>query len=316
MAGLVPAIHDLVLQTERRICPEKTQGMINPIVSRDVEPHVMTEKQIVNIDITKLSNLAHIGVRRAVLFIGLGLNAAHREDFVDYELRKIPISPGQTSLPIEFFPSNLPAERVKVFKEQFATWITGCGIRELLEHYALFLDQIHRHALLVLQVRGKLGQIDPKKEQKLFNRQFGIPAKLETLQNRFSIAPTDPESIKQLYHARNCLTHELGVVQPKRCDSDGHFVLTWKAFEVFAKGEKTGTERPITELIGKKTEEDTAILGRQITRERKFASGERLLLSKQDAWEICYFFNAHAIPSAANSFIKFLEANEVQINRV
>ncbi len=279
------------------------------------EPCALPDKQTVNIDLSKLSDLAHTGVRRAVLFMGLGLNAAHREDFHDYELHKIPIAPEQTSLPIEFFPSNLPAERVKAFKEEFAIWITGCGLRELLEHYALFLDQMHKYALLVLQVRGKLGGINPQKEQKRFNRRLGIPDKLVTLHDRFSITPTDPGSIKQLYAARNCLSHDLGIVTPKRCGSEGHLSLTWKAFEVLAKGEKSGIERPITALIGRQTEEDTAILGRQVTRERKFASGARLLLSQQDLWEICFFFNAHAIPSMVKSFVKFLETHGIPVNK-
>ncbi len=279
------------------------------------ESCAVPDKQTVNIDLSKLSDLAQTGVRRAVLFMGLGLNAAHREDFLDYELHKIPIAPEQTSLPIEFFPSNLPAERVKAFKEKFATWITGCGVRELLEHYALFLDQMHKYALLVLQFREKLDGIDPQKEQERFNRRLGIPDKLVTLHDRFSITPADTESIKQLYNARNCLTHDLGIVTQKRCGPDGCLTLTWRVFEVLAKGQKSGIERPMIDLIGKRTKEDMEIISREVTRERKFAVGEKLVLSQQDLWEICYFFHAHAIPSAVKSFVEFLETHDIPVNK-
>lgn len=74
------------------------------------------------IDVHELANLAHTGVRRAVLFMGLGLNAAHREEFRDYQLHKLPILPDQTGLPVEFFSSDLPLERVDEFKKEFAVW--------------------------------------------------------------------------------------------------------------------------------------------------------------------------------------------------
>jgi len=273
----------------------------------------VTKKQNINIDVDKLRDIAHTGVRRAILFMGLGLNAASREDFNDYELRKLPIDPGQTSLPIEFFPENLPADRVLAFKESFATWIVGCGLRELLEHYALFLDQIHRYALLVFQVKGKLGRINPIKEQQLFNRRLGIPDKLATLHKRFSIAPSDQESINQLYDARNCLAHDLGIIGSQRCDPDGNLTLTWRTLDVIARGDTTGTEHLIVNLIGKKTEEPLSIIMQQVVRERKFAAGAKLALTKQDVWEICFFFNAHAIPSAIRSFVKFLKAHDIEL---
>lgn len=273
----------------------------------------MTDKKTVNIDLKKLGDLAHTGVRRAALFMGLGLNAAHREDFNDYELCKLPIAPEQTSLPIDFFPSNLPAERVGEFKKQFALWVIGCGLRELLEHYALFLDHIHKNALLVFLIEDKLGSVDPEKKQEEFNQRLGIPDKLERLKKMFSISPDDPESIKSLYLARNCLTHNFGIVTQRQCGPDESLTLTWKTLDVIAKGEETGIERPLTELIGLLTEEETSIFTKTARRERKFALGEKIQLSQQDLWEICFFFNAYAIPSAVQSFIEFLEAHGIPV---
>ncbi len=263
------------------------------------------------IDVAKVSDVAHVGVRRAVLFMGLGLNAAHREDFNDYQLHKIKAIPGQTGLPIDFFPRDLPPDRVSEFKAEFATWIVACGFRELQEHYALFLDHIHRHCLTIFQIRGKLGDLDPKKAQGEFNRRLGIPDKLDKLESRFSVAPTHADSIKQLYEARNCLTHDHSVIMPKRCDANGQFVLTWMAMDQIAIGEKSGAERPVIDLIGNRTDEPMTIALRVVRRERKFASGSKLTLSQQDLWEICFFFAHHAIPSAMKSFVAFLQANNV-----
>ena len=278
------------------------------------DPNPGAQRKPYNINVPELTKLAHVGVRRSALFMGLGLNAAHREDFNDYELHKIPIVPGQTGLPMDFFPPGLPAARVKEFKTEFAMWIIACGFRELLEHYALFLDQMHKYCLVVFHSRGKLGPLDPKEAQMEFNRRFGIPKKLDTLKARFSVAPTDSDSIKQLYEARNCLTHDLGIVRQRRCDNDGQFTLTWKAMDVVAQGENSRVERPAIELIGNTTDEPTMIGVRMVSRERKFALGSKLALSQQDLWEICYFFKQHAIPSATESFLVFLQANDVAAN--
>jgi hypothetical protein len=212
------------------------------------------DKHHINIDLKQLSEIAHTGVRRAVLFMGIGLNAAHRDDFVDYELHKLPLAPGQTSPLIDFFPSDLPLNRVREFKRQFAIWITGCGLREVLEHYALFLDRIHNYSLLIYQIRGQLDKLDPVREQRIFNRKLGIPRKLDILRERFSIAPNDSESIAQMYRARNCLTHDFGVVSPKHCAGGTQFVLRWKAFDLIMIGNDTRQEQEYSDFY---REEDT-----------------------------------------------------------
>jgi hypothetical protein len=274
----------------------------------------MRNKGSVNIDLKQLSETAHVGVRRAVLFMGLGLNAAHRPDFNDYELHKLPHVPGQATPAIDFFPSNLPPERVNEFKLQFAIWITGCGLRELLEYYALFLDHVHRYSLLVCQVRNRLGELDPVREQRIFNRRFGIPRKLDVLEKRFSIAPFNTESIKQLYLARNCLTHNLGIIGPQHCGNGDRLILQWNAFDVVATGIRTGNEQSYPHFMGRTLDEESTISVRRVNRQRQFAIGEKLHLSQQDLSEICYFFADTAIPTALQSFIAFLEANEIPMD--
>ena len=59
--------------------------------------------------------------------MGLGLNAMQRKDFRDYQLHKLELQPGQTSLPIDFFPSDLPAKRIDEFKKEFSAAAAGDG---------------------------------------------------------------------------------------------------------------------------------------------------------------------------------------------
>ncbi len=275
----------------------------------------MSEKQKFEINLDNLMNVAHTGVRRAALFMGLGLNAAHRNDFNDYQLHKLPILPGQTGLPIDFFPPDLPIERVKEIKEAFAIWIIACGMRELLEHYAIFLDQIHHFCLVLFQKNNKLGSLNPQKAQTEFNASFGIPKKLDTLRTRFSLIPEDVGSIKSLYEARNALTHDLSTVLPKRCGADGVFRITWKTMDFFAKGDDTGIKRSIPELMTRATEEPTSLFAEVVLRERVLPVGSNITLSQQDLWEICFFFSSYAIPSTMQAFLRFLEAEGVKVKQ-
>lgn len=265
-----------------------------------------------HIDLDQIGSIAHTGVRRAVLFMGLGLNAAHREDFNDYQLSKLPVLPGQTGPSIDFFPSDLPLERVREFKTQFAGWITGCGLRELLEHYALYLDQIHNIALQLFQLNGKLGTIDPVKAQAEFNGRYGVPKKLEVLADRFGVSTEHSGSVDSLYQARNCFTHDLGIVLPKRCVSaDNIFEISWTTFVLKAKG-ADGSESTLIDLIGKPTEQEMTIgAGFELVR-RRFSAFEHLMLSQQDLWEICFFFSNFAIPSVMASFRAFMATEGVK----
>jgi hypothetical protein len=219
------------------------------------------------------------------------------------------------SLPIDFFPPDLPDDRIDTFKQEFSVWIAGAGLREMLEHFALYLDNLHNYCLLIQQVKGKLGQRDPEKEQRSFNRNGSISEKLRLLSDRFSASPQESKSISQLYTARNCLTHDLGIVMAKHCDLNGVFTLTWTAFDALAIGEESGNESLLADLItsAEPTKEETRIELRTVKRSRELRPGDKLRFSQQDLWELCYFFNAIAIPSSLGSFRAFLAAHGVPV---
>ena len=275
----------------------------------------VSERQSVKINLDRISEIALTGVRRAALFMGLGLNAVARDSFQDYQLHKLPRFSDQSSFPIEILPQNVPPNQIKSFKEEFQTWIIGNGLRELLEHYALCLDKIHETALFIYLQKGMASAAEADKANEKFRRRLGVPDKLEALNERFLIALNDSPHVVRLYEARNCLVHDLGIILPRRCAADGSFALTWRTLDIFAKGKDSKAEVPAFSLIGMTTEEEMLIYGRMIVRERKFAEGEKLLLSQQDLWEICFFFKSFVIPETINSLVRFLEAIGIPVER-
>jgi hypothetical protein len=132
------------------------------------------------------------------------------------------------------------------------------------------------------------------------------------LRERFGIAPTHSATIDQLYEARNALTHDFGVVLPKRCDASGKFILRWPKFNFVGIGNETGKKTPLAAIIGERTTEETTFALRVEQRETIHKAGERIEASTEDLEEVFHFFAGWAIPSTLTAFVDFLTANGIR----
>jgi len=263
-------------------------------------------------DLDEPRDIANIGVKRAALFMGLGLHAAYREDFREYELNKLPARDGQMGLPVEIIPMGASKEVVDQFKAEFAVW----GLREMLEHYAIALDGIHKGAILILHIRGKIPRDKLAKLQSDFHRIPGLPRKLRELEDRSGITPKHRAHIDSLYKARNCLTHGAGSVTPTYLNDNGTLRLKWRALEAFTQNPKGQGELIGRQMLGVTFPEGGEINIRTIEREKTFKLGEHMRLSQQDLWEICTFFAYECIPSLLDSTLAFAEKHGIKINRL
>lgn len=275
----------------------------------------MGNKKEINLNLDPIVRIAETGVKRASLFMGMGLNAVRDPNFRDYQLHKIPKIEKHTSLPFEMLPAEASSEQVEHFKSEFEIWIVGNGFRELLEHYALSLDKVHEVVLFVLLSKRKITETQATKDHETFRRRLGVPDKMNTLKKRFSIALSNSDNVESLYAARNCLTHDLGIVSSSRYNSREGLALSWRAFDLFAQGDVSGQKIPILDLIGNVTTEEMSVFGQVVSRQKRFSANERLMLSRQDLWEICFFFKMFVIPSTMQGFIAFLEAHNVPLHR-
>lgn len=97
--------------------------------------------KLINIDLDQIKKIAKKGVRRSALFMGLGLNAAYDENFQKYELTDI--------TQIQIIRPNADSQTLKHYKEEFSLWIISCGLRELIETFAVFLDEINNSCILM-----------------------------------------------------------------------------------------------------------------------------------------------------------------------
>jgi len=270
----------------------------------------------VRIDLDQLMDVALKGVRRTAVFLGLGLNAASRADFNDYELWKLApkdANGNYEGLTFGLVPDNAPSETLKHYKEEFGVWVINNGLRELVEHFALFLDEVHAHCLLFHRVM----KIDafPKHDalQEEFRHKPGLGWKIRMLKERFGVSLPNADLLGTLYEARNCLTHRLGVIVEQRdCGDDGVFHLRWVGIDAVLLTD-SGKEQPIEELVGVPLEEQASLCIRFSERALSFRPGEVIRLQSRQLAEMC-FFVIQATNGVMASLIEYAKRMGVPVN--
>lgn len=241
------------------------------------------------IDPSAIKEIADKGIRRTIVFLGLGLNAANLEDFQDYELSKLPQE--VANLPIQLIPSNASPETIAMYKKEFALWIIGCGLRELIESHMLFLDELHSDCLLIEKVNGANKFGDPQRLQKEFHRS-GINTKLSLLQERFHVGSKYPDFIESINKARNCITHRRGMVSHSvDCGGDGVMHVKWVGIDVFFELELSKKILILSEVIGKTLSEPATVNMRRTERDKVYRPETFLSLSHFELAEICFFLH-------------------------
>ena len=247
-----------------------------------------------NIDFGKILEVALKGVRRATVFLGLGVNAALDPEFNKYQLTKI--------AKIQLLPPEVDAQTITRFKDEFKTWIVGNGLRELIETFSVFLERVHEACLVI---HNHLERVSPKElseQQAGFVRQ-GLPRKLRFLNERFSVGPKEPAGLMSLNKARNCLTHRRGMVGRTDCNLRDSLRVNWVGADIFVQ--TPSGERLILEE-GLYLREGGDVMLQFLERERLFPLGSVVRFSPKELAEICWFFirEAQATCSAAVEFAK------------
>lgn len=254
--------------------------------------------RVINIDLDKLLEVALNGVRRASVFMGLGVNAAIDDGFRKYQL---------TSLTnIQLVPDNVPEETLKHFKEEFRLWIEAAGFRELADTFANYLDSVH-HTCLVMKATSEKTSLTDIQDIHRKYRDEGFPNKLNVLSQRFSVAPTNSHYLLSLSRVRNCLTHRRGIIGDEDLRGEAEFSAKWLGLDVFIE-EPDGTRHPLNETPPEGlflANGGSVMLGRN-ERNRTFKRDDELILSTRDLAEVCWFYELEA-RAVLKSVLEFAE---------
>ncbi len=167
----------------------------------------MNEPQYLNVNFLHILDVALLGIRRANIFLGLGLNAAWNPTHKNYLL------PDSTK--IHFIPENLSDADIENSKRDFANWLIGNGLREINEYFDVFLDHIYEATMMGNVFKHdkidaeKFAEI--KKMSVIFSK-MSTERKFQELHKNFGFSTDNMDCHLSLKRARNCLTHRLGRV--------------------------------------------------------------------------------------------------------
>jgi hypothetical protein len=193
-----------------------------------------------NINLQVLQEIANKGVRRSALFMGLGVNAARSPDLKHYELS------GITGL--DLIPAGVDAETLKEFKEEFERWVVGCGLREMIETFSVFLDETYNVCRLFSEegntVTGELAKRIESDNKKF--KSYGIKLKMKFLYDGYQVGVKEQTYLTSINQARNCLTHRRGIVGTEDCIEGQELVVKWQGLDIWA--ETAANERIPMEL--------------------------------------------------------------------
>ena|SRR3990172_7618647 len=254
------------------------------------------------IDFDKVGEVGLKGVRRAAVFMGLGLNSAHDPAFKSYQLSSI--QNVQSKMHIELIPSNVNDETLGHFKTEFAVWIIANGLREVTERYAVFLDGIHQVCQQIACSEQKLDPTVAEKRDSTFRRK-GIKYKLQKLDTMFGVKPRYPDYVVSINKARNCLTHRLGKVGIEDCDQEQALEVKWTGMD-FQIELESGRILSANEVFGVALSEPGTAQLKVVERCKSFPVGTFIRFEMHDPAEICNFMldSIRSIAAAAVQYAK------------
>lgn len=239
----------------------------------------MTQTQSVHIDLDRVLEILRRGIRRADVFMGMGLNAAEQVPPPSHILAP------EANHTIHLVKQDLTEDEQAHVAAEFGKWVRTNGLRELMESFSIFMHELYTVLFVILRSRDKLGELARIPPPRL--ERMGIEDQIETLSKAVVVPPGDIRIARSLNQARNCYAHRRGVVGEADIDTEsGFFNLFWTAFRIEI-AEPDGNVVPEAEMYGRVFENGGTVQLRVSEHSKEFRRGQELVVSKSELKEIC-----------------------------
>lgn len=235
------------------------------------------------IDFALIKETALLGVRRAAVFLGIGLDAVRCPEVKDYRLQKF--------AHIELVPGDFSDEKIEEIKREFGLWIVGNGLRELVEHFGVFLEHVCMACLQCAFYKGHISREQLEKIRKNMHSR-GTYDKSLLLKKEFGITAEKSQYIQSINKARACLTHRRGIVGQKDINDNNGLALRWTGIDLYLhpEGEEIiKLDLPLKEPLGPFSKPSRLKLA-FVDREAYFQAGVKIEITPMMLAELCHFF--------------------------
>lgn len=238
----------------------------------------MAEAPRVVFNLDNVIEVLRNGVRRADVFMGIGLNAAEAQPTISHVLSH------QELHQINLVKAELTAEEKTHVASEFGKWICANGLRELIETVSLFLDKLYPPLFMMHRGADTSGR---KLERPDRVEWLGITDKIDAISCVLPIADEDRQMLSSMNRMRNCYAHRRGLVGQRDLDEQGdRMTIRWNAFEMQVE-EPDGNIIREAELYNRVLENGGTVQLKVVERIHTFQAGEELMLIKRDLKEIC-----------------------------
>lgn len=239
----------------------------------------MSMQETITFNLDHVLEILRKGIRRADVFMGIGLNAATHDPPVSHILA--PEGPHHIRLVKEELTDE---ERAHVAAE-FGKWVRTNGIRELIETFSIFLHRLYMPMFVMRQGRGLEGEKLPAPDR--FER-MGIADQVDAFAMTVPVSDADRRMLASLNQARNCFAHRQGRVGERDIDAEtAAFCVRWSAFQLEI-AEPDGNIVVEDAMFGRVFENGGMVQLRVVEREKAFALDDELILEKRELKEICF----------------------------
>ncbi|HCL66960.1 MAG TPA: hypothetical protein DIC56_19410 [Rhizobium sp.] len=237
----------------------------------------MADQPGVTINFDALLESLRKTVRRSVIMMGVGVNAA------EYQPRISHVLADEGPFGVGLVPDEVSEEDRAHFADEFSKWVKANGLRELLEGFSIYLNELYSALFLIdLKVSGHRRPelvVPPKFERR------GLADQLSELGKLISIDQRSRVILASLNQARNCYAHRRGRVGLPDLN-DGRMVVTWNR-PYFSVTEPDGQVHYDDQMFGR-TLPEGGVLSFGVREEtREFTLGQELVLAKPELKQIC-----------------------------
>ena len=255
----------------------------------------------ITIDFGKIYSTAIKGLNRSAVFLGLGVNAADREDLKEYHLTN--------DTTIRILPESVSDQDLAEWKKAFRVWIVGCGFREIIDWLCVFYDRTYLACCIIDR---------SNEEQKIekFNR-MGMVKKIATLKKEFGVGSQFDGQLSSFYPIRNCFVHRLGRVGKEDIRGSNPLNIRFLRFQsIFIPA--SGKEVIVPDLFDPKsppfiTPEKGGIGLKWSEKKIEFNQGEWIFLSPKDLTQIL-FFTRFCVDQVMETALDYARSKGITIN--
>lgn len=236
----------------------------------------------IRIDLAQAVADARLGPDRAAAFVGTIMK------LLDHGVPESISRPSPVSLQI--LPDPLPESLRQSIADELPAWAIANALKDLDQFYSIFLDNLW-HAVQASRIElGEIPRAYPWESIDAITRTETKHRKvLKAARAHVGALVEDTEYLASLSDGRNCLAHNLGIIDEKRAP-DGTFVLKWLRLKILA----SQPGKPAIELDHSSfpwtAEEGAEISVEVVVTKKAFSVGDRFTVSWAELNEICFLY--------------------------